>query len=89
MIALPICTAPPLIASDSSVSSSDENVAPWMPSRPVRPPTATIRSPGLAAFSVRPTGISPTVPQNTSGLARYRSSNTRAPLTVGMPIRLP
>ncbi len=26
------------------------NVAPWMPSRPVRPPTATIRSPGCGCF---------------------------------------
>ena len=46
-MALPICTAPPETFSDSAVSSTEEKVAPWMPSRPVRPPTATIRSPGL------------------------------------------
>jgi hypothetical protein len=38
-MALPIWTAPLDAVSDSSWSSTDENVAPWMPSRPVRPPT--------------------------------------------------
>ena len=50
-IGLPICTAPPRHSvSDSSCSVSLENVAPWMPSRPVRPPTATISRRGCAAF---------------------------------------
>ena len=47
MIALPIWTAPPENASLSPVSSAELKVAPWMPSRPVRPPIATMRSPGL------------------------------------------
>ena len=50
MIALPIWTAPPESSSLSSVSSADEKVAPWIPSRPVRPPTVTTRSPGRAAL---------------------------------------
>ena len=69
-MALPICTAPPLTFSDSALNSAEENVAPWMPSRPVRPPTTTIRSPGRASFWQRSTGMTPTVPQKTSGLAR-------------------
>jgi hypothetical protein len=44
-MALPICTAPPETVSLSLVSSAELNVAPWMPSRPVRPPMATIQSP--------------------------------------------
>ena len=52
----------------SSVSSAEEKVAPWMPSLPMRPPTMTIRSPGLASLTWpgRPaveTGMRPTVPQ--------------------------
>ena len=69
-MALPICTAPPLRVSDWSVSSSDEKVAPWMPSRPVRPPIATIKSPGMTCLTTLSTGTVPTVPQNTNGLAR-------------------
>ena len=70
VIALPICTAPPEMVSLSPVSSAELNVAPWMPSRPVRPPMATIRSPGSTCLLDIPRGITPTVPQKTSGLAR-------------------
>ncbi len=56
-----------------SSSRSLENVAPWMPSLPMRPPTMTIASPTSARFSWvgRPalvTGITATVPQKTNGL---------------------
>jgi hypothetical protein len=54
--------------TDSSCSSTDENVAPWIPSRPVRPPTTTIASPGATRLSTAVEGMSPTVPQKTSGL---------------------
>ena len=56
VIALPICTAPPEIDSLSPVSSAELKVAPWMPSRPVRPPMATIRSPGSTFLNALPRG---------------------------------
>ena len=52
VIALPICTAPPETVSLWLVSSAELKVAPWMPSRPVRPPRATIRSPAWAACGI-------------------------------------
>ena len=51
VMALPICTAPEETVSDSSVSSPEENVAPWMPSRPVRPPTTRIIVAGLRGLA--------------------------------------
>jgi hypothetical protein len=46
-----------------------EKVAPWIPSRPVRPPATTTRSPGATVARVAvPRGMIPTVPQNTNGL---------------------
>jgi hypothetical protein len=45
----------------------DENVAPRMPSRPVRPPITTTRSPTCGVERCEPTGSTPTQPQNTSG----------------------
>ncbi len=68
----PICTA---VAGEPSWSSSEEKVAPWMPSLPMRPPHMTMASPGLAAFSwlgrpVTVVGREPTVPQKTRGLPR-------------------
>ena len=69
-IAWPICTAPPLTLSLSALRPRLENVAPCSPSRPVRPPSATIKSPGDTRFSTLSAGTRPTVPQNTSGLAR-------------------
>ena len=61
----PICTA---VAGEPSCSSSEEKVAPWMPSLPMRPPVMTMMSPTSAFFSqpLRPlmsVGITPTVPQ--------------------------
>jgi hypothetical protein len=44
----PIWTA---VAGEPSCSSSDEKVAPWMPSAPMRPPDMTMTSPGRAHFS--------------------------------------
>ena len=63
VIALPICTAPPDSVSLSLVSSAELNVAPWMPSRPVRPPTATMRSPARGSLCDLSRGIRPTLPQ--------------------------
>jgi len=62
VIGSPICTAPELSFSLSVCSSSELKVAPWMPSRPVRPPRATITSPLRAAFLARAVGRMPTLP---------------------------
>ena len=59
VIASPICTALPVVSAVSCVSSAEEKVAPWMPSRPVRPPSATTRSPACAARGCRPIGQQP------------------------------
>lgn len=87
----PICTA--WMGAFSS-SAADENVAPWMPSAPIRPPTITMASPGSAAFScpgrpVTVTGNTPTVPQNTRGLPRKRLSKISQPRPYGRPLWLP
>ncbi|MFO0874361.1 MAG: hypothetical protein U0575_10355 [Phycisphaerales bacterium] len=63
VIALPICTAWLNSSACVSVSSADENVAPWMPSRPVRPPSATIRSPARTSPRILSRGITPMHPQ--------------------------
>jgi hypothetical protein len=81
VIGSPIWTA--WIGADSS-SAAEENVAPWIPSAPMRPPAMTIRSPGRAPFSSpgRPaivTGSFPTVPQKTRGFPRNRSSKSSQP----------
>jgi hypothetical protein len=89
VMALPICTACENFVSCACVNSPLEKVAPWMPSRPVRPPTTRIASPGSVSLKHRPFGMIPTVPQKTSGLPTYRSSKYTAPFTVGMPMRLP
>ena len=44
--ALPFCTSLPHVSSERASCSFDEPVAPPMPSRPVRPPSMMIRSPG-------------------------------------------
>jgi len=62
-MAFPICTAPPETVSLWLVSSAELKVAPWIPSRPVRPPTATIKSPGRASLRDLSSGIKPIVPQ--------------------------
>ena len=69
--------------------AAEEKVAPCIPSRPVRPPMATMRSRGSTFLRTALTGMSPTVPTKTSGLKRKASSNQRAPAAVGMPMRLP
>ena len=43
---LPFCTSAPEVVSDCSVCCFDEPVAPPMPSRPVRPPSRIMTSPG-------------------------------------------
>jgi len=43
--------------------SAELNVAPWMPSRPVRPPTATIKSFGCGLLNDLSRGIRPILPQ--------------------------
>ena len=65
----PICTALPASWAVVWVSSIDEKVAPWMPSRPVRPPSTTIASPTPILRGCLPWGANPTVPQKTNGLA--------------------
>ena len=87
----PICTAD---RGDDSSRARDEKVAPWMPSRPMRPPTITARSPARGSASQagapsRLAGMMPPVPQNTSGLPTKLGSNSTAPATVGMPDWLP
>ncbi|MPN57019.1 hypothetical protein SDC9_204713 [bioreactor metagenome] len=46
MGALPFCTSAPQVSKLSAVCALEEPVAPPMPSRPVRPPSNTITSPG-------------------------------------------
>ena len=74
--------------------SSEEKVAPWMPSLPMRPPVITIRSPGRIFFWCEGSpwimaGMIPAVPQKTSGFPAKRSSKTKDPFTVGTPLLLP
>ncbi len=52
----PICTAE---VGEVSLSASEEKVAPWMPSLPIRPPTMTARSPARTSFH---TGVPPSDP---------------------------
>ena len=52
----------PMMLERMEVSASDENVAPWIPSRPVRPPTVITQSPGSGALAIRSLGIRPIVP---------------------------
>ena len=43
---LPFCTSAPQVSMDSDVCALEEPVAPPQPSRPVRPPSRTMTSPG-------------------------------------------
>ena len=56
MGALPFCTSAPQWSRDSARVGLEEPVAPPMPSRPVRPPSRTMTSPGAghSAADVRP-----------------------------------
>ena len=67
-IGLPICTAPWSSAWLLVSRAADENVAPFSPSRPVRPPTTTMARPGRMALAMSCCGMTPAVPQKTSGL---------------------
>ena len=65
VMGLPICTA---VFGECLSISAEENVAPWIPSLPTRPPPMTMRSPGRTSFTEasRPassTGITEPVPQ--------------------------
>ena len=46
MMGSPICTEAPATSPVVASMVMEENVAPRMPSRPVAPPTTTMRSPG-------------------------------------------
>ena len=65
----PTCTLG-RIASESSDSSTEANVAPWMPSRPVELPTMNtgLPTPSAVALTVSPTLTMPTDMALTSGL---------------------
>ncbi len=87
VIGSPICTAE---TGEASSNTREENVAPWMPSFPMRPPIITALSPGLICLIQVPSpameaGIIPPVPQNTSGFPVYESSKRKPPATVGIP----
>ena len=76
VIGLPICTLAPAMSAVLVSISKLEKVAPRKPSRPVRPPSAIIKSPGLAfnGLVLRSlVGKIPRHPANTSGLAVYPS----------------
>ena len=64
-MACPICTAEESLSRESE---AEEKVAPCIPSRPVRPPTATTASPGMIFLRTAPAGMRPTVPTKTRGL---------------------
>ena len=89
MMGWPIWTAVPAMSLVLVSISMLEKVAPRKPSRPVRPPSATIKSPALDWVGLLPWGKIPKQPQKTSGLAVYPSWYKIAPFTVGMPILLP
>ncbi len=86
----PTCTRGRL-ASVAADRSSEANEAPWMPSRPVRAPTAMIGLPTPCATAriSSDSFISPTHMALTSGLPSYAGSKTTSPATVGTPTQLP
>ena len=63
----PICTLAPATAPVVASIVALENVAPRMPSRPVRPPSTTTRSPGNGPVGSGRSAATPMQPQNTSG----------------------
>ena len=63
VMALPICTAWLNSVLWPCSTSALEKVAPWMPSRPVRPPMATMRSPRRVSPFTMVRGITPITPQ--------------------------
>ena len=89
VIGSPICTLAPATSPVVASIVALENVAPRRPSRPVRPPSTTTRSPGDGPVSGARSAATPMQPQNTSGLAVKPGSYSTAPATVGSPILLP
>ena len=89
VIGSPICTLAPDTSPVVASMVIDENVAPRRPSRPVRPPSTTMRSRACGAtWSTNEFDV-PMQPAYTSGLAVYPGSYNTAPATVGRPILFP
>ena len=63
----PICTLAPATSPVEASIVVLENVAPRMPSRPVRPPSTTTRSPGNGPSGNGRSAATPMHPQKTSG----------------------
>ena len=87
----PICTAGLLSNSEVVVSSSEANVTPCIPSRPVLPPISTKTSPTFGAIPLTIESFR-TIPAHktfTSGFDLKLSSNSTSPPTVGIPTRFP
>jgi len=85
------CTAGLSSVSLSEVNSSDANVTPWIPSRPVVPPINKKTSPTYGAFprTILSFSTSPTHITLTKGFVLNESSNSTSPATVGTPTLLP
>jgi hypothetical protein len=64
----PICTLAPATSPVVASIVALEKVAPLMPSRPVRPPRTTTRSPGAGPRGSGWSAATPMQPQNTRGL---------------------
>ena len=86
----PTCTRGRL-ASLAADKSSEAKDAPWMPSRPVRAPTAMMElpTPWARARINSSSRRTPTHMALTSGLPSYAGSNMMSPATVGTPTQLP
>ncbi len=89
VIALPICTAPPLSVSLSLVSSAELKVAPVNPVAACPPANCHDVIAGLGFFLDFINGDQPDIPAIDQGVAQERSSKQIAPLTVGIPMRFP
>jgi hypothetical protein len=70
----PICTLAPATSPVVASMVALENVAPRIPSRPVRPPSTTARSPGNGPSGSGRSAATPMQPQNTSGFVVYAGS---------------
>ena len=85
----PICTLAPATSPVVASIVIDENVAPRKPSRPVRPPNTTTRSPGCGVVATYSPWAMPIHPAKTNGFAVYPWSYNTAPAIVGKPILFP
>ena len=85
------CTAGLSSTSELLVNSSDANVTPCIPSRPVVPPIRRYTSPTIGAlpYTISSFFTSPAQTTFTIGLYWKLSSNSISPPTVGTPILLP